>query len=144
MWERWVPNDWCFWTVVLEKTLESSLDCKEIKPVNVKGNQPQIVIESTSAEAKTLIIWPPDVKSWLIGKVSDAEREWGQEEKGVTEDEMVGWHHWLSEHEFEQREWRTGNPDMLQSLGSQRAGRDRMTEPENAGSLMLSRGAGTK
>ena len=86
----------------LEKTLESPLDSKEIKPVHPKGNQPWIFIGRTDAEAEAPIPWPPDAKSWLIGKDSDAEKNWRQEEKGVTEDEMVGWHHWLNGHEFQQ------------------------------------------
>ena len=100
--ESWVPKNLCFWIVVLEKTLESPLDFKEIKPVNPKGNQSWIFIGRTDAEAETLILWPPDVKSWLIWKDPDAGKDWGQEEKGKTEDEMVGWHHWLKRHEFEQ------------------------------------------
>ena len=100
--ESWAPKNWCFWTVVLEKTLESPLDCKEIKPINPKGNQPWIFIERTDAEAETLIFWPPDVKNWFTGKDSDAGKDWGQEEKGMMEDEMFGWHHWLDGHEFEQ------------------------------------------
>ena len=94
--------NWCFWTVVLEKTLESPLDCKEIKPVNLKGNQPWIFIGNTDAAAETPILRPPDVKSRLTGKDPDAGKDWGQEEKGATEDEMVGWHHWLTGNEFEQ------------------------------------------
>ena len=93
---------WCFWTVVLEETLESLLDCKEIQPVQPKGNQSWIFIGRTDAEAETPILWPPHAKSWLIWKDPDAGRDWGQEEKGMTEDEMVGWHHWLNGHEFEQ------------------------------------------
>ena len=99
--ESWVLKNWCFWTVVLEKTLESPLDCKEIKPVNPKGNQSWIFNGRTDAEAETPILWPPDEKSWLTGKDSDAGRDWGQEEKGTTKDEMVGWHHQLNRHEFE-------------------------------------------
>ena len=87
---------WCFWTVVLG--LESPLDYKEIKPVNPKGNQPKIFIGRTDAEAEAPILWPPDVKDWLIGKDPDTGKNWGQEEKGMTEDEMVGWHHWLYGH----------------------------------------------
>ena len=94
--------NWCFWTVVLEKTLESPLDCKEIKPVHPKGNQSWIFIGRTDAEAEGPILWPPDAKNWLIGKDSDAGKYWRQEEKGTTEDEMVGWHHRLYGHEFEQ------------------------------------------
>ena len=95
--ESWVPKNWCFWTVVLEKTLESPLDCKEIKTVNPKGDQSWVFIGRTDAEAETPILWPPHVKSWLI----DAGRDWGQEEKGTTEDEMAGWHHRLYGHESE-------------------------------------------
>ena len=98
--ESWAPNNWCFWTVVLEKTLESPLDCKEIQPVHPKGNQSWIFIGRTDAEAETPILWPPDAKSWLIWKDPDAGRNWGQEEKGMTEDEMAGWHHQLNEHGF--------------------------------------------
>jgi len=100
--ERWAPKNWCFWTVVLEKTLESPLNCKDIKPVHPLGNQSWIFIGRTDAEAKTPILWPPDAKKWLIGKDPDAGKDWRQEEKGMTEDEMVGWHHWLDGHEFEQ------------------------------------------
>ena len=105
MWELyhkvgWVPKNWCFWTVVLGKTLESPLDTKEIKPVNPKRNQPWIFTGMTDAEAP--ILWPPAAKNWLIGKDPDAGKDWRWEKKGMTEDEMVGWHHWLSGHEFEQ------------------------------------------
>ena len=99
--EGWIQKKWCFQTVMLEKTLESLLDSKEIKPVNPKGNQPWIFIGRTDAEAAAPIFWPPDAKNWLIGKDPDAEKDWRQEEKGIT-DEMVGWHHWLDGHEFEQ------------------------------------------
>ena len=98
--ESWALKNWCFRTVVLEKALESPLDYKEIKSVNPKQNQPWIFIGRTGAEAETTIIWPPDVKNWLIGKDPGAGKDWGQEE--MTEDEMVGWHHWLNGHEFEQ------------------------------------------
>ena len=94
--ESWTPKNWCFWIVVLVKTLERPLDCKEIKP---KGNQSWIVIGGAEAEAP--ILWPPDAKSWLIRKDPDAGKDWMQEEKGTTEDKMAGWHHWLNEHEFE-------------------------------------------
>ena len=97
--ECWVLKNWCF-LIVLEKTVESPLDSKQIKSVNPKGNQPWIFTERTDAEV--LILWPPDVKSWFIGKDPDSWKDWGQEEKGVTEDEMVGWHHWHNGHEFEQ------------------------------------------
>ena len=100
--ENWAPKNWCFWTVVLEKTLESPLDCKEIQPVNPKRNQPWIFFGRPDAEAETLILWPHDVKNWLIGKDPDAEKDWRQEEKGMAEGEMAGWHHQLDGHEFEQ------------------------------------------
>ena len=100
--EGWVLKNLCFWTVVLEKTLESLLNLKEIKPVNPKGNQSWVFIERADVEAETLILWPPDVKNWIIGKDPDASKDWRWEEKGMTEDEMVGWHHWLNGHEFEQ------------------------------------------
>ena len=100
--ESWAPKNWCFWTVVLEKTLESPLKCKEIQPVNPKGNQSWLFIERTDAEAEAPIIWPPVVKGWLIRKDPDAGKDWRQEEKGITKDEMVGWHHRLKGHEFEQ------------------------------------------
>ena len=100
--ESWALTNWCFWTVVLEKTLESSLDCKEIKPANPSGNQSWIFVGRTDAEAETSILWPPDVKSWLTGKDLDAGKDWRQEKKGTTEDGMVGWYHRLDGHEFEQ------------------------------------------
>ena len=100
--ESWAPNNWCFWIAVLEKTLEGPLDCKAIQPGHPKGDQSWIFIGRTDAEAKTPILWPPDVKSWLIGKDPDAGKDWRWEEKGTTEDEMVGWHHWLDRYEFEQ------------------------------------------
>ena len=107
MWEldcekSWALKNWCFWTVVLEKTLKSPLDYREIKSVNPKGNQPWIFIGRTDAEAESPILWPPHAKSWLTGKDPDAGKDWEQEEKGVTGDGMVGWHHWLNGHEFEQ------------------------------------------
>ena len=100
--ENWAPKNWCFWTVVLEKTLESPLDRKEIQPVHPKGNQSWIFIGKTEAEADTPILWPPDSKNWVIGQDPVAGNDWRQEEKGMTEDEMVGWHHQLTGHEFEQ------------------------------------------
>ena len=99
--ERWVLKNWCFWTVVLRKTLESPLDCKEIQLVNPKGDQSWVFTGRTDAEAESPVLWPPQAKSWLIGKGPDAGRDWGQEEKGTTEDEMAGWHHQLDGHEFE-------------------------------------------
>ena len=100
--ERWVPKNWCFWTVMLEKTLESPLDSKEIKPVHPKRNQYWIFIGRSDAEAEAPILWSPDVQNWLTERDPDAGKDWGQEEKGMTEDEMVGWHHQLDGHEFEQ------------------------------------------
>ena len=100
--EGWVPKNWCFRTVLLEKTLESPLDSKEIKPMNPKENQPWIFTRRTNTEAEALILWPPDTKSWLIGKDTDAGKDWGREEKGRTEDEMAGWYHWLNGHKLEQ------------------------------------------
>ena len=97
--ESWVPKNWRFWTVVLEKALESPLDCTEIKLVNPKGNQPWIFIRRTTAVAEAPILWPPDAKNWLTGKDPDAGKGWSQE-KGMTEDEVFGWHHWLNGHEF--------------------------------------------
>ena len=98
--ESCVLKNWYFWTVMLEKTLESPLDCKEIQPVHPKGDQSWVFIGRTDIEAETPIFWPPDVKNWLIWKDSDAGKDWGQEEKGMTEDEMVVWHHWFNWHEF--------------------------------------------
>ena len=98
--ESWAQKNWCFWTMMLEKTLKSPLDCKEIKLVHAKGDQSWVFIGRTDAEAETPILWPPDVKSWLIGKDPDAGRDWGQEEKGMTEDEMAGWHHQFNGHAF--------------------------------------------
>ena len=99
--ESWALKNWCFWTVVLEKTLESPLDCKEIQPVHPKGDQSWVFFGGTDAKAETPILWPPDLQSWLIWKDPDAEKDWRWEEKGTTEDEMVGWRHQLSGHEFE-------------------------------------------
>ena len=100
--ENWVPKNWCFWTVVLEKTLESPLESKELKPANSKGNQPWIFIERTFAEAEAPVLWLSDAKYWLIEKDPDAGKDWRQEEKGMTEDENIGWHYWLDGREFEQ------------------------------------------
>ena len=111
--ESWVLKNWCFWTVVLEKTLESPLDCKEIQPAHPKGNQSWIFIGRTDAEAEAPILWPPDEKNWLIGKDCDAGRDCGQEEKGATEDEMAGWCHWLDGRESE---WTLGVGDGQRGL----------------------------
>ena len=100
--ESWAPKNWHFWTAVLEKTLESPLDWKEIKPVHPKGSKSWIFIGRTDAEAETPILWPHDAKNWLNGKDPDAWKDWRQEEKRMTEDEMVGWHQQLNEHEFEE------------------------------------------
>ena len=99
--ESWAPKNWCFWTVMLEKTLESPLECK-IQTVNLKGNQLWIFIGRTDAETEIPILWPPDTKNWLLGKDPDAGKDWRQEEKAMTEDEMAGWQHRLDGHEFEQ------------------------------------------
>ena len=111
--ESWAPKNWCFWTVVLEKTLESPLDCKEIQPGHPKGDQSWVFIGRTDFEAETPILWPPDANSWLIGKDPDAGKDWGQGEKGTTEDEIVGWHHWLDGHGFE---WTPGDGDGQEGL----------------------------
>ena len=100
--------NWCFWTVVLEKTLESPLDCKEIQPVHSEGDQPWMFFGRNDAKAEAPVLWPPHTKSWLIGKDPDAGRDWGQEEKGMTEDEMAGWHHWLNGCKSE---WTPGDGD---------------------------------
>ena len=100
--ESWALKNWCFWTVVLEETLESPLDSKEIQPVHPKGKQSWIFIGMTDVEAEAPILWPSDAMNWLIGKDPDAGKDWRWEEKGTTEDEMVGWHHWHNGHEFEQ------------------------------------------
>ena len=125
---------WCFWTVVLKKTLESPLDSKKVKLVNPKGNQSWIFIGRTDAEAEALILRSPDTMSWLIGKDPDDGEDWEKEEKGTIEDEMVGWHHRFNGHEFEhtRRQWRTGKSGMLQSMGSQRVGHDWATEQQQA------------
>ena len=121
--EGWALKNWCFWTVVLEKSLESPLNCKEIKAVSSKGNWSWVFIGRTDGEAEAPILWPPDVKNWLIWKDPDAGKDWRQEEKGMTNDEMVGWYQANS-----RRWWRTGKPRVLQSMGSQRLGHDWATE----------------
>ena len=99
--ESWLPKNWCCWTAVLEKTLESPLDCKEIQPVHSEGDQPWDFFGRNDAKAEAPVVWPSHAKSWLIGKYSEAGRDWGQEDKGATEDEMAGWHHWLDGGESE-------------------------------------------
>ena len=128
--ENWVLQNWCFWTVVLEKTPESPLDCKEIQPVHPKGDQSCMFIGRTDAEAETPILWPPHTKSWLIGKDSDDGRDWGQEEKGMTEDQMFVWHHQLDGHGWVDSGswWWTGRPGVLRFMGLQRVGCDWATE----------------
>ena len=128
--EGWAPKNWCFWTVVLEKILESPLHCKEIKPIYPKGYQSWIFIGRTDAEVEAPILWPPDVKSQLIGKYPDAGKDWRQEEKGITEDEIVRWHHWLDQHEFEQTPGESRGQGGLQSMGLQRLGHDWVTEKQ--------------
>ena len=128
--ESWVPKNWCFWTVVLEKTLESPLDCRKTQPIHPKGNQSQIFIERSDAEAETPILWPPDAKNWLLGKDSDAGKDWKQEEKGMAEDEsliasLTRWTWvWASFWSW----WWTGRPGVLQSMGLQSIRHDWATE----------------
>ena len=111
--ESWAPKNWWFWTVVLEKTLESPLDCKEIQPVHSEGDQPWVFIGRTDAKAETPIFWAPHAKNWLVGKDPDTGKDWRQKQKGMTEDELVEWHHRLDGHEFE---WSTGVGDGQGSL----------------------------
>ena len=133
--ENWAPKNWCFWTVVLEKTLESPLDCKEIQPVHPKGDWSWVFIGGTDAEAETPIVWPPHAKSWLTGKDPDAGTDWGQEEKGTTEDEMARWHHGCHDGlDGRESEWTLGVGDgqggqaCCDSWGSQRVGHHWATE----------------
>ena len=128
--ESWALKNWCFQIVVLEKTLENLLDSKEIQPVNPKANQPWIFTGTTNAEAEAPVLWPPDAYRWLTRKDPDAEKDWGWEEKGETEDEMVGWHHWLSGHEFEQAPGDSEGEGVLQSMGPQRVGHNLTTEQQ--------------
>ena len=141
MWELehigiWALKNWCFQIVVLEKTVQSALDSKEIKPVNPKGNHLWICIGRTDAKAEAPILWPPDVKSRLIGKDPDAGKYWGQE-KWVTEDKMAGWHHWLNGWVWANsgRWWKTGKSGMLQLMGLQRIGHDFATEKQQQQTL---------
>ena len=128
----WAPKNWCFWTVVLEKTLESPLDCKEIQPVHPKGDQSWVFTWRTDIEAETPVLWPPHEKGWLIGKDPDAGRDWGQEEKGITEDEIDGWMAslirwtwvWVNSGSW----WWTGRPGVLWFMGLQRVRHDWVTE----------------
>ena len=128
--ESWAPKNWWFWTVVLQKTLASPLDCKQIQLVHPKGNQSWVFIGRTDVEAETPIFWPPDAKSWLIWKDPDIRKDWRQEEKGTTEDEMVSWHHhqwtwvWVNSGSW----WWTGRPGMLRFMGSQSVRHDWATE----------------
>ena len=127
--ESWEPKNWCFWTMVLEQTLESLLDCKEIKPVHAKGNRSWIFIGRTDAEAEIPILWPPDVKNLFIWKAPDAGKDWRWEERGTTEDEIVGWYHWLKGRVWvnsRNSRW-TGRHGVLQSVGSQRVRHDWVT-----------------
>ena len=111
--EDWELKNWCFQNMMLEKTLQSPLDCTEIKPFNLKGNQPWIFIGRIDAEVEGPILWPPGVKRWLIGKDPDAGKDWRQKEEGVAEDEMIRWHHWLNGHEFEQTPGESGGQGSL-------------------------------
>ena len=135
--DSWAPKNWCFWTVVLENTLASPLDCKEIQPVHHKGDQSWVFIGRTDAKAETPILWPPDANNWLLGTDPDAGTDWRQEEKGTTGDEMVGWHHWTWVW-VNSRSWRwTGRPGVLQSMGLQRVGHDCATELNWTGASLV-------
>ena len=130
--EGWTPKNWCFWTVMLKKTLESPLDCKEIQPVHPKGDQSWVFIGRTDVEAETPTLWPPDAKSWLIWKAPDVGKDWRQEEKRTTEDETVGWQHWLNGHEFEQTlgDSEGEKPGVLHLMGLQRVRHDLAIEQQ--------------
>ena len=139
--EGWAQKNWCFWTVVLEKTLQSPLDCEEIQPVHTKGDQSWVFIGRINVEAETPILWPPDAKSWLIWKDPDAGKDWRQEEKGTTEDEMAGWHHRLDGHGFG---WIPGAGDrqgVLACCGSWGRKKLDMTERLNWSELKLFKGS---
>ena len=131
--ENWAPKNWCFWILVLKKTLESPLDCKKIQPVDPKGNQSWIFIGRTDAEAETPVLWPSDAKNWLIRKDPDAGKDWRQEEKRMTEDKMVGWHHQFHGHEFEQARGVGDGQGSLVCCSPRccRVGHNWMTEPKN-------------
>ena len=141
--ESWVPKNWCFWTVVLEKTLESPLDCKKIKPVNCKENQSWMFIGRTD-EVEAPVLWPLDAKNWLTGKDPEAGKDWRQEEKGKTEDKTTGWHHWLNGHEWvwtgSRGWWWIGNTGVLQPMGSPRVGHDEWLNEWNTGLDCLKKG----
>ena len=128
--DSWVPMNWCFRTVVLEKTRKSPLDCTEIKPDNPEGNQSWIFIGRTDVEAEAPLLWPPDTKSQLIGKDPDVRKDWRQEEKGMIEDEMVGWHHRLNGHDLSKlrKMMKDRKPSMLQSMRSKRVRHNWATE----------------
>ena len=126
--ESWAPKNWCFWTVVLEKTFESPLDYKEIQPVHPKEDQSWVFIERTDAEAETPILWPPHMKSWLIRKDPEAWKDWGQEEKGTTEDEVASLTRWAWVWVNSGSWWWTGRPGVLRFMRSQRVGHDWATE----------------
>ena len=135
--ESWALKNWCFWTMVLEKTLESPLDCKKIQPVHPKGHQSWVFTGRTDAETETPILWPPDTKSWLIWKDPDAGKVWRQE-KGTTENEMGGWHHRLNGVWVNSRSWWwTGRPGVLRFMGSQRVGHDWATELTDSGGFSI-------
>ena len=137
--EGWEATNWWFWTVVLEKILESPLDCKEIQPVHPEGNQSWIFIGRTDAEAETPILWLPDVKNWLIRKGPDSGKDWRQEEKGMTEDKMAGWHHQLNGHEFEQAPGDGDGQGSLACCGSwgHRVGHNWATEQQHIAPSIL-------
>ena len=137
--EGWAPKNWCIWTVVLEKTLESLLDCKEIQPIHSEGDQPWNFFGRNDAKAEAPVLWPPDAKIWLIGKVSDAGRDWGQEEKGTTEDEMASLTRWTWVWVNCGSWWWTGRPGVLQFKGLQRVRQDWATELNWTESLWLYR-----
>ena len=137
--ESWVLKNWCFWTVVLEKMLESPSDCKKIQPVHSKGDHSWVFIGRTDVEAEAPILWPPDVKNWLIWKDPDAGKDWRQEEKGTTEDETLGWHNWLNGHEFDQALGVDDGQGGLACCGSWGRKELDMTEQLNYAKLLLGR-----
>ena len=138
--ESWVLKNWCFWSVVLEKTLESPLDCKEVQPVHPKGDQSWVFIARTDVETETPTLWPADAKSWLIWKDPNAGKNWRQEDKGTTEDEMVGWYHWVNGHEFGWTLWVGDGQGSLVSCGSWDCKESDMTEWLNWTELKIIKG----